>query len=324
MLVHLAEYVEGVAQNLVVLHLRLEPIGAALFDFERVTGAKIFAKTVHHLAENAISFALVHLERTNLINHVVDYIAEMHGIQHPEAEVNCEFQAGLAGGGLNPVAVFKQQNAKTVEAGVLQREPIFRLVHAKAAWTAGTRGEEDEVVQDIFPRHPFLFQKLKVLHEIAHGEVSRITLTVVAELLAGLEGRDVGNRKLLAAVATSLKHSTDQVLMLPGKTAKQNRDVITLLGCERPLNRTVKMCGLVQTSDLAEPVALGLQALLDFFIIVDLHKIGRHYLPPAYAVFWGFGKRTRTNERLSELSWQRFREGEVREPEEGRPMPALG
>ncbi|MFZ0954539.1 MAG: hypothetical protein WAN17_19875 [Candidatus Sulfotelmatobacter sp.] len=76
--------------------------------------------------------------------------------------------------------------------------------------------------------------------------------------------------------------------MLPGKSAKQNRDAIPFLGCKRPLNRTVKMCGLVQTSDFAKPVALGLQALPDFFIIVDLHKIGRHYLPPADAVFSGF------------------------------------
>jgi hypothetical protein len=94
--------------------------------------------------------------------------------------------------------------------------------------------------------------------------------------------------------------------MLPSKAAKQNRDLIPFLGRKRPFDGTVKMCGLVQTSDLAEPVALGLQALLDFFVIVDLNKIGRHYLPPAYAVFWGFGKRTRTDQRLSELSWQRL------------------
>jgi len=94
--------------------------------------------------------------------------------------------------------------------------------------------------------------------------------------------------------------------MLPGKATKQNRDVITLLGSESPLHGAVKMCGLVQASYLAEPVALGLQALLDFFIVVDLHKIGRHYLPPAYAVFWSFGKGTRTDERFFALPWQNW------------------
>jgi hypothetical protein len=149
-------------------------------------------------------------------------------------------------------------------------------------------------------------------------------LAVVAKFLAGLKGGDVGNGQFFAAVAKTLKDSTDQVLMLPGKTAKQNRDLIPFLGRKRPFDGTVKMRGLVQTGDLAEPGALGLQALLDFFIIVDLHKIGRHYLPPAYAVFWGFRKRPRTNERLSDLSWQKLGEVEVGEAEERhRPVPTL-
>jgi hypothetical protein len=44
------------------------------------------------------------------------------------------------------------------------------------------------------------------------------------------------------------------------------------------------MGGLVQASDLAEPSALGFQALFDFLITVDLHEMSRHYLPPACAV----------------------------------------
>jgi hypothetical protein len=66
--------------------------------------------------------------------------------------------------------------------------------------------------------------------------------------------------------------------VLPGKAAKQNRDTIPLFGGKRPLNRTMKMCGLVKTSDLAQPAAFSLQALLDFLVIVDLHEISCHYL----------------------------------------------
>ena len=311
-------------QHFVALELRLEPIGRSLLNLERIAIPEIVAKSIHHFPEHTVGFAFVHFKGANLVDQIVDDIAKMHGVQHPEAEVNCEFQAGFAGSGFNAVTVFEQKDAKTVKAGIFQREAIFRLVHAEAAWTAGTRGEENEVVQNLFARKPFLLQKLKVLHQIADGEVGWITLAVVAELLAGLEGRDVRNRQLLAAVATTLKDSTDQVLVLPGKAAKQNRDLITLLGCKRPLNRAVKMCGLVQPSDLAEPVALGLQALLDFFIIVDLHKIGRHHLPPAYAVCWGFGTRS-DGQRLPELSWQKSGKAEVGEAEEGRsPVPALG
>jgi hypothetical protein len=111
--------------------------------------------------------------------------------------------------------------------------------------------------------------------------------------------------------------------MLPGKAAKQNRDLIPLLGCERPLNRAVEMCGLVQTSDLAEPVALGLQALLDFFIIVDLHKIGRHYLPPAYAVLKCLFENLDRKKVACDATVETGR-AEL-EVEEGRsPAPALG
>jgi hypothetical protein len=113
--------------------------------------------------------------------------------------------------------------------------------------------------------------------------------------------------------------------MLPGKAAKQNRDLIPFLGRKRPLYGTVKMCGLVQTSDLAEPGALGLQALLDFFIVVNLYKIGRHYLPPAYAVFWGFGERTRTRDEVVRVVVAESGEADVGEAAKGhRAVPALG
>jgi hypothetical protein len=46
----------------------------------------------------------------------------------------------------------------------------------------------------------------------------------------------------------------------------------------------MEMCGLVQTSDLAQAHAFGFQALLDFLVSVDLHE-SRHYLPPAYFEF---------------------------------------
>jgi hypothetical protein len=111
--------------------------------------------------------------------------------------------------------------------------------------------------------------------------------------------------------------------MLPCKPAEQNRDAIAFLGCKRPLNRTVKMCWLVQTSDLAEPIALGLQALLDFFIIVDLHKVGRHYLPPAYAVLKclleSLDKKKVAFDVTAEIG-----EVELEAEEWGRRVPAVG
>jgi len=41
--VHLAENVRGVAENLVALEFRLEPIGRTLFDLEGIPAAQIVA-----------------------------------------------------------------------------------------------------------------------------------------------------------------------------------------------------------------------------------------------------------------------------------------
>jgi hypothetical protein len=110
-------------------------------------------------------------------------------------------------------------------------------------------------------------------------------LAVVAELLAGLKGSHVRNGQLLAAVATALKDSADQIFVLPGKAAKQNGDTIPLLGLERPLYRAMKMGRLVQASNLAEPGAFRFEALFDFLFVIDLYEMGSHYLPPANAAF---------------------------------------
>jgi hypothetical protein len=45
-------------------------------------------------------------------------------------------------------------------------------------------------------------------------------LPVIAKFLAGLEGRDVGDRKLLAAISAALKDGTDEIFMLPGEAAE--------------------------------------------------------------------------------------------------------
>jgi hypothetical protein len=86
--------------------------------------------------------------------------------------------------------------------------------------------------------------------------------------------------------------------VLPGKASKQNCDPVTLLGLERPFHRSMEMCGLVETGNLAQSPALGLQTLFDFFIVIDLHEISRHYLPPAYAVLVNFGLETLKTETL--------------------------
>jgi hypothetical protein len=50
----------------------------------------------------------------------------------------------------------------------------------------------------------------------------------------------------------------------------------TLLGCEGALHWTMKVFGLVESSNLAQARAFCLEALLDFDIIFNVNEIRRH------------------------------------------------
>ena len=79
--------------------------------------------------EYAVGLALIHLVRPNLINEVVDHVAEVQRVQHPEAEINRELQPGLTRRRFDSFAVLEQQHPKTIEASILQREAILSLIH---------------------------------------------------------------------------------------------------------------------------------------------------------------------------------------------------
>ena len=291
-LVPFAEHIECVPQNFVVLEFRLRPVRSAFLDFKRLAISQVVAKSVDRLSEDAVGFALIHFVRTDLIDQVVEHIAQMHGVEHAEAEINGELQSRLARGGLDAIAVFEQQDAEAIEARILQREAIFSFVHAEAAGTARTCSKEDVIVQNLLTRKAFFLQELQILHQIADREIRRIALAVVPEFLARLEGGDVGHRQLLAAVSTSLEHRADQVLVLPCKAAKQNGDLAALVGGKGPLDRAVEVGGLVKSGNLAQAHAFSFQALLDFRVIFNLDEIRRHdfllwMLNLAMFVGWG-------------------------------------
>src|SRR5580704_15353312 len=242
--------------------------------------------------EDAISFALLYFVGTNLIDQVVKDIAQVHGIQHAESEIDGELQPGLTRGRLNAIAVLEQQHAEAVEAGVLQREAIFGFIHAEAAGAAGASGEENIVVENLLARNAFLFQKLEVLHQVAHSEICGIALAVVPILFADLEGRHVRHGQFLATIAATLKDGADQIFVLPGEATKQNGDLVSLLGGKRTLHRAVEMVGRVQAGDLAQAHAFGGQSLFNLGIVFNLNQVSSHYLPPADGVLTGCNERT--------------------------------
>jgi hypothetical protein len=95
-LMPLAEDVERVAQHLIVFDLRFQPLRPALFNLKRFAVFQVFAQSIHHFVEHAISFALGHFIRTNLINEIVDDVAHLQGVQHSEAKIDRELQSRFA------------------------------------------------------------------------------------------------------------------------------------------------------------------------------------------------------------------------------------
>ena len=148
-LVPFAKHVEGVSQDLIAFELRLRPVRCHFFDLERFAILEVLAQSLHRLAKDAIGLAFVHFKGTDLVYEVVDHVAQVHGVQHSEAKINCELQPGLSRLGLDSIAVFEQQHAEAVEACVLQREAIFGLIHSESARAARTSRKEDVVIQNI-------------------------------------------------------------------------------------------------------------------------------------------------------------------------------
>ena len=92
-------------------------------------------------------------------------IAEEKDLQHAQAEIDRVFQSGRGGFLPDALVLLKSKNSKSVEAGVLQRQPVFGGIHAEAAGAAGTRGEIEVAVDDFLPGHAFGFQVPEILNQ---------------------------------------------------------------------------------------------------------------------------------------------------------------
>src|SRR5690349_8735489 len=106
-LMHFPEHVESISQDFVALEFRLCPVGRKLLDLVRLAVPQVFAESIHCLTKNTVRLTLRHLEWTDLVNKVVEYISKMHGVEHSESEIYSEFQARLARCGLDSIAVFE-------------------------------------------------------------------------------------------------------------------------------------------------------------------------------------------------------------------------
>src|SRR5262249_38442272 len=177
-------------------------------------------------------------------------------------------------------AACKQRGAEATEPGLPRREAIRGPVQAEGAGAAGSRREEDVVVENLLARNAFLLEELEILHQVAHSEIGGIALAVVAEFLARLEASDIRHRQFLALVSAALEDGADQVFVLPGKTTKQDGDVATLLRRECPLDGAMEVRGLIQPREFAQADSFRFQTLLNFVIQLDVYQLRRHAIPP--------------------------------------------
>src|SRR5262249_48778977 len=157
---------------------RLGPLGGSFHDVPAPAVAERIGEGLSGVVDDSVGLALVHFERTDLVDELVEDVAEVQGIEHAHAEIDGELEAGLAAGCLDPIGLLKEEDAEAIKAGVLESEAIFGFVHTEAAGAAGTSSEEDVVIDDVLLGHPLRFEPLQVTNQVPHREIGRVALAV--------------------------------------------------------------------------------------------------------------------------------------------------
>jgi len=80
-----------------------------------------------------------------------------------------------------------------------------------------------------------------MLNQAADGEIGGIALAGVSEGSSQVVVGKRGIRQRLAMITTPLKNGLDELLVLPGQPAKQDRHVIALFGGKGTLSRPTEM-----------------------------------------------------------------------------------
>ena len=268
------EVIENLAQRvadsfeLVVLgQAARNPSRRTLEDFVTLPVLQKIAELVHDFLDCLVGRARNNLVGTDLVNHVVDHIAQVHRVELAHAEVCGELQAGITGHSIDAMVLLEKQDPKAPEPRILKRHSILGLVRAEAARPAGSRSNKNVIVEDFLARKTSSFQRPQELDEVANGEVSRIALAVVAILLARLEGGHVGGWQHLEAIAAAAKHGLDEALVFPGKASEKNGDPVAFFRGEGPLHGAVEVLDgfLSQPRSLLQPQPLRRHAACDLF-----------------------------------------------------------
>ena len=107
--------------------IALSPVRRAFHDFKRRPFTKHAGEGFAGLLESPVSLSALHLEWTDLVDDVVERIADVHRIEHAHAEVDGELEPGFARCGFDAVVLLEQKHAESAEAGIFERVSDIRL-----------------------------------------------------------------------------------------------------------------------------------------------------------------------------------------------------
>src|SRR5262249_25154898 len=105
----LAESAADSGKLVVLLKKGLGPFGRSFHDVPALAVAQGVGQGLRGVADHLVGLALVHFERTDLVDELVEDVAEVKGVQHAHAEIDAKLEARLAAGGLDAVGLLEQQ-----------------------------------------------------------------------------------------------------------------------------------------------------------------------------------------------------------------------
>src|SRR5207245_1293292 len=117
---------------------------------------------------------------------------------------------------------------EALEARVAERLPVLRHVGAEAARAAGAGRQEDVLADDPVPREPVLLERLQVLHEVPDGEVGRVALAAVPELLPEAERLVVRDGQRPHVVPDAAERRREEEVLAPREPRDPERRLLAL------------------------------------------------------------------------------------------------
>src|SRR5207344_1043967 len=103
--------------------------------------------------------------RANLAAHVVHDVADIDRVEGAHPEIDGELQSRLARRCIDPIVLLEKKNAESVEAGVLDPEPVLGFVHAETTRSARASGKENVVIDDFLAGETAGFESLQVFDQ---------------------------------------------------------------------------------------------------------------------------------------------------------------